>query len=276
MGSTTLDGTLQMSPKRHELAMQRRDDTAPSEEGSCSHSTTVQEEGSEMCAAAASGNIQCLRDILELAAIGVDQGDYDRRTALHLAASEGLLETVQYLVEDAEANLSPIDRWGGSPLDDAVRGEQRAVAHYLRQRGARPGHGSTVDAVMLCVAAARGDVQCLREQLLSRGISPDISDNDKRTAMHLAASEGQLGVLRFLVEEVHAKVNPIDARLHTPLDDATREKHDEAAAYLRDKGVPGARISSDGVGYLAPVASNLTDAGREANRRVEAMLLPVE
>ena len=55
-----------------------------------------------------------------------------------------------------------------------------------------------------------------------------------------------------------------------------QQRAQAAAAYLRDKGVPGARISSDGVGYLAPVASNLTDAGREANRRVEAMLLPVE
>lgn len=56
----------------------------------------------------------------------------------------------------------------------------------------------------------------------------------------------------------------------------SRERAQAAAAYLRDRGVPGARISSDGVGYLAPVASNLTDAGREANRRVEAVLLPVE
>lgn len=37
-------------------------------------------------------------------------------------------------------------------------------------------------------------------------------------------------------------------------------------------GLPGAQITADGVGYLAPRASNLTDAGRTRNRRVEVML----
>jgi OOP family OmpA-OmpF porin len=37
-------------------------------------------------------------------------------------------------------------------------------------------------------------------------------------------------------------------------------------------GVPPAQISAEGVGYLAPRASNLTEAGRTLNRRVEAVL----
>lgn len=38
-------------------------------------------------------------------------------------------------------------------------------------------------------------------------------------------------------------------------------------------GISPRRIEAEGMGYLAPVASNLTSAGREANRRVEAILL---
>ncbi|MBI6629587.1 OmpA family protein [Pontibaca salina] len=38
-------------------------------------------------------------------------------------------------------------------------------------------------------------------------------------------------------------------------------------------GIAAKRIDTEGVGYLAPVASNLTAQGREANRRVEAVLL---
>lgn len=37
-------------------------------------------------------------------------------------------------------------------------------------------------------------------------------------------------------------------------------------------GVPPAQLRAEGVGYLAPVATNRTAAGREANRRVEAVL----
>ncbi len=38
-------------------------------------------------------------------------------------------------------------------------------------------------------------------------------------------------------------------------------------------GVAADRVSAEGMGYLAPVASNLTAEGRERNRRVEAILL---
>lgn len=38
-------------------------------------------------------------------------------------------------------------------------------------------------------------------------------------------------------------------------------------------GVPSKQIEARGAGYLAPVGSNLTDIGRNANRRVEAVLL---
>jgi len=49
-------------------------------------------------------------------------------------------------------------------------------------------------------------MQCLREQVLSRGKSPDLRDQNKRTPVHLAASEGQMAALRFLVEEVRGRV----------------------------------------------------------------------
>jgi outer membrane protein OmpA-like peptidoglycan-associated protein len=37
-------------------------------------------------------------------------------------------------------------------------------------------------------------------------------------------------------------------------------------------GVPGGQVQAEGVGYLSPRASNLTDTGRTQNRRVEVML----
>ncbi len=41
-------------------------------------------------------------------------------------------------------------------------------------------------------------------------------------------------------------------------------------------GIDPGRLDAEGMGYLAPRASNLTAAGREANRRVEAVVLPAE
>jgi OOP family OmpA-OmpF porin len=42
-----------------------------------------------------------------------------------------------------------------------------------------------------------------------------------------------------------------------------------SAALARDFGIDAARLSANGVSYLAPVASNADDAGRAKNRRVE-------
>src|SRR5262249_3990528 len=63
-----------------------------------------------------------LSEAQKLAARGVDLGgaDYDGRTALRLAASEGQSHIVEYLIAKG-VNLNPIDRWGGSTLSDARR-----------------------------------------------------------------------------------------------------------------------------------------------------------
>ena len=41
---------------------------------------------------------------------------------------------------------------------------------------------------------------------------------------------------------------------------------------VTDYGVPRSQLAAEGMGYLAPLASNLTPQGREANRRVEVII----
>ncbi len=83
--------------------------------------------------AAVNGDLPSLQR-LEARGVDLNAGDYDRRTALHLAASEGQLNAVRYLLERGVAP-APVDRWGGTPLDDAIREHHHEVAEVLRAAG---------------------------------------------------------------------------------------------------------------------------------------------
>uniref|UniRef100_A0A6A7G3B3 glutaminase n=1 Tax=Hirondellea gigas TaxID=1518452 RepID=A0A6A7G3B3_9CRUS len=87
-----------------------------------------------------------LNEISRLIADGMDiySCNYDKRTALHLAASENRKSIVKFLIHNHDGSLrspqeiSPLDRWAQTPLDDAHRGgwthiiELLENAHALR------------------------------------------------------------------------------------------------------------------------------------------------
>jgi len=85
--------------------------------------------------AAAAGDTNELR---RLEAQGVDlfMGDYDNRTALHLACSEGHKGTAAFLIQKAKnvEQLLVKDRWGNTPLEDAVRGGQSDIIELFETR----------------------------------------------------------------------------------------------------------------------------------------------
>jgi glutaminase len=79
-----------------------------------------------------------LDELQRLYAAGVDlnEGEYDKRTGIHLAASEGHYEAVKFFI-DKRVDINPKDRWGGTPLADAKREGHKKVQELLKKHGGR-------------------------------------------------------------------------------------------------------------------------------------------
>jgi len=77
-----------------------------------------------------------LDELNRLSAAGIDlnEGEYDRRTGIHLAASEGHLDVVKFLVEKG-VDINCRDRWGGTPTGDAKREGHTEVYEFLKKHG---------------------------------------------------------------------------------------------------------------------------------------------
>jgi ankyrin repeat protein len=95
--------------------------------------------GSTLCAAAARGDVEKLQALLD-AGVELSTGDYDGRTALHLAVCCAQLDTVRFLLQHvSRSGLNVVDRSRHSAVDDAVAFKQDACLALLEAAGAKRG-----------------------------------------------------------------------------------------------------------------------------------------
>merc|ERR1711884_401694 len=146
---------------------------------------------------------------------------------------------------DSKAQLiNKQDRWHGTALDDAEQHNHQTCIDLLQSAGALKGNRPKVnkealpaaakrkavpseDGPDLIYAASRGDIDTLIK-MHAKGIdlSFDHHDYDLRTPLHLAASNGHLLCVKYLVTRAHkAKrttdmVGAVDCWGNTALSDA--------------------------------------------------------
>jgi len=196
----------------------------------------------ELCQAASDAEeLWYLKMLLKYGADPND-GDYDARTALHVACASGNKSAVELLIGYRGINLNPQDNFGRTPLMEAVRHGHEHVARLLKAHGAF--HGFVVDLKdntdanaipaggELCQAAFSNQVRYLNNLLSFCDLDVDAADYDLRTALMLACAEGNMGIAVHLVQN-GADINKKDRWGHTPITEAIDHGHPELADVLK-------------------------------------------
>ena len=140
------------------------------------------------------------------------------KTCLHYAAAKGDTNIIEMLLRDRRINVGVKDISGRTPL------------HYAAEAG-------QLDAVKLLTAKLpkeprKNDEE---EKLSEKGKKMlDLADKGGRTPLYLAATEGHVNVMEYLVEN-GAVVNTKAEDGSTPLLQAARNKHDDVVSFLIEK-----------------------------------------
>ncbi|ONI09416.1 hypothetical protein PRUPE_5G237000 [Prunus persica] len=92
-------------------------------------SLTIDDAGEFLCITVARRSLNLLKRLLAND-INPNAKNYDQRTALHVAASEGLYPMAEFLLEAGSSVLSK-DRWGRTPLDEARIGGNKKLIKLL-------------------------------------------------------------------------------------------------------------------------------------------------
>ena len=157
--------------------------------------------------------------------VDINATDELKRTALHVAASHGHLGLVEQLL-NAKVDPYTVDAFGNTALNDAVRHRHDTVAELIRKRYPKIVYklpGSEL-GVAMCTAASIGDVEQINRLVLS-GVDVNEADYDGRTALHLAACEGHVLAVEYLLK-AKCDIACKDRFGGTPLDDLVRHHFD--------------------------------------------------
>ena len=129
-------------------------------------------------------------------------------------------------------NIHAVDRYGNTPLHDAIENNHKETVRWLKAQGAvmTADSGYVKDRDIL-QAAAEGNVEELKWRIKTDANVVNAEDYDRRTALHVSSSEGHQAIVRELLRN-GANVHAVDRWGLTAYQCAIKGKHQYVFFYL--------------------------------------------
>ena len=190
--------------------------------------------------AAGLGNLELLRAWIEYDPQTVNQAHPQAMgaTPLLLAAHQGQLEIVKYLITEAHANMNQGDTSNGdTPLIRAAGHSQLSVVKYLiAEAHADVSQADSKGNTPLITAAMNGALEVVKYLVAEAHADVNQAAGNGGTALMLAAYQGYIEVVKYLITEAHADVKKADSTGHTPLMLAANQGHLTVVRFLLQPG----------------------------------------
>ncbi|KAK7347465.1 hypothetical protein VNO80_21995 [Phaseolus coccineus] len=178
-----------------------------------------------VCFAAARGDDLLLHQLLKQGR-DPNESDNNRRTALHIAASHGKENCVLLLLDyGADPNIKDLD--GNVALWEAIVGGHESVSKVLAENGANLQCGDV--GQFACTAVEQNRLKLLKEIRRYGGDITLPSINGGTTALHVAVSEGNVEIVKYLLDH-GASIDKPDKHGWTATDLADQQSHTEIKA----------------------------------------------
>ncbi|KAI8022015.1 Potassium channel AKT1 [Camellia lanceoleosa] len=175
-----------------------------------------------LCFAALRGDDLLLHQLLKRG-LDPNESDNNGRTTLHIAASKGS-ENCVLLLLDYGANPNSRDSDGNVPLWEAIMANHEQVVKLLTDNGATISSGDV--GQFSCTAAEQNNLGLLKEIVSHRGDVTLPNSNRSNTALHVAVSEANTDIVKFLLYQ-GADIDQMNSHGWTPRDLADQQGHDD-------------------------------------------------
>jgi ankyrin repeat protein len=180
----------------------------------------------------------CLKDILTcLAHLDVsEEKDSEGDSAAHIAARENRLEILQLLYNYDRTILESKDHRGASPLHSSAQKGQGDCVRWMLKNGGSVFQRDFDGASAVHYAASNGHLEILKELVpLESNVAREQTYNGE-TPVYFAAQEGRLNCLQWLIESGDGDPNQTANDGMNPFHAAVQSGQLEAAKWLLESG----------------------------------------